>query len=176
MWPVVALTDKANRCGMRNVQLFRLDQNPKLFAYHHSQEAEQGDHRSQRGVVKVYDHPRRIALAFRSDFHERSQPHELCATRDKRKQPEHVRRAAIRTDRGKWRKPHWPSRLATGLLTPINGKRIATVFVAIPNQLPISRLTNNRQTYGADSWTPAPLPRGFFRSRQMSSKCGRQSC
>jgi len=43
MWPVVALTDKANRCGMRNVQLFRLDPNPKLFAYHHSQEAEQGD-------------------------------------------------------------------------------------------------------------------------------------
>jgi hypothetical protein len=32
MWPVVALTDKANRCGMRNVQLFRLDPNPKLFA------------------------------------------------------------------------------------------------------------------------------------------------
>src|SRR5258708_10555398 len=31
MWPVVALTDKANRCGMRNVQLFRLDPNPKLF-------------------------------------------------------------------------------------------------------------------------------------------------
>jgi len=28
---------------MRNVQLFRLDPNPKLFAYHHSQEAEQGD-------------------------------------------------------------------------------------------------------------------------------------
>jgi hypothetical protein len=43
MWPVVPLTDKANRCGMRNVQLFRLDPNPKLFAYHHSQEAEQGD-------------------------------------------------------------------------------------------------------------------------------------
>jgi hypothetical protein len=43
MWPVVALTDKANRCGMRNVQLFCLDPNPKLLAYHHSQEAEQGD-------------------------------------------------------------------------------------------------------------------------------------
>ena len=43
MWPVVPLTDKANRCGMRNVQLFRLDPNPKLFAYYHSQEAEQGD-------------------------------------------------------------------------------------------------------------------------------------
>jgi hypothetical protein len=43
MWPVVALTDKANRRGMRNVQLFRLDPNPKLFAYHHSQEAQQGD-------------------------------------------------------------------------------------------------------------------------------------
>ena len=43
MWPVVPLTDKANRCGMRNVQLFRLNPNPKLFAYHHSQEAEQGD-------------------------------------------------------------------------------------------------------------------------------------
>jgi hypothetical protein len=43
MWLVVALTEKANRCGMRNVQLFRLDPNPKLFAYHHSQEAEQGD-------------------------------------------------------------------------------------------------------------------------------------
>jgi hypothetical protein len=28
---------------MRNVQLFQLDQNVKLFAYHHSQEAEQGD-------------------------------------------------------------------------------------------------------------------------------------
>jgi hypothetical protein len=43
MRPVVALTDKANGCGVRNVQLFRLDPNPKLFAYHHSQESEQGD-------------------------------------------------------------------------------------------------------------------------------------
>src|ERR1700692_1758702 len=49
-WPVVALTDKANRRGMRNVQLFRLDPNPKLFAYHHSQEAEQGDD-GRRGTL-----------------------------------------------------------------------------------------------------------------------------
>ena len=48
MWPVVPLTDRANRCGMRNVQLFRLDPNPKLFAYHHSQEAEQGDDARRR--------------------------------------------------------------------------------------------------------------------------------
>ena len=43
MRPVVALTDKANRCGMRSVQLFRLNPNPELFPKHHSQEAEQGD-------------------------------------------------------------------------------------------------------------------------------------
>jgi hypothetical protein len=34
---------------------------------------------------------------------------------------------------------------------PINGKKgIATTFVAIPNPLPISRLTNNGQTHDAD--------------------------
>jgi hypothetical protein len=55
MWPVVALTDKANRCGMRNVQLFRLDPNPKLFAYHHSQEAEQGDDDRTKSL-----HPNRL--------------------------------------------------------------------------------------------------------------------
>ncbi len=103
------------------------------------------DQRGKRGVVEDDDHPRRIALALRSDLHECSQPHQLCATRDKHKQPQHVRRAAIRTDRGKWRKPHWPSCLATRLLTPVKGKKgVATAFVAIPNQLPISRLTNNR--------------------------------
>ena len=40
MWPVVALSDKANGCGVRNVELFCLNPNPELFSKHHSQEAE----------------------------------------------------------------------------------------------------------------------------------------
>ncbi len=35
-----AFTDKAHGCGSRNVELFRLNSNPELFAKHHSQEAE----------------------------------------------------------------------------------------------------------------------------------------
>jgi hypothetical protein len=38
--PVVAFTDKAYGCGTRNVELFRLNPNPELFAEHHPQEAE----------------------------------------------------------------------------------------------------------------------------------------
>jgi hypothetical protein len=75
-------------------------------------------------------HTRGIAVALRSDVHERSQPHELCATRDQREQPEHVRSAPIR-DCGKRRKPYWASSAAARLLNAINGKKgIATAFVA----------------------------------------------
>jgi len=40
MRTVVALTDKANGCGVGHVELFRLNPNPELFPKHHSQEAE----------------------------------------------------------------------------------------------------------------------------------------
>jgi hypothetical protein len=40
MRPVVALTDKANGRGTRNVDLLRMNPNPELFAKHHPQEAE----------------------------------------------------------------------------------------------------------------------------------------
>ena len=48
MRPVVAFTDKANGCGVRNVELFRMNPNPELLAKHHSQEAEQCDDRRWR--------------------------------------------------------------------------------------------------------------------------------
>jgi hypothetical protein len=38
-----ALTDKAHGCGTRNVEFFRLNPNPELFAMRHSQEAGEGD-------------------------------------------------------------------------------------------------------------------------------------
>jgi hypothetical protein len=41
MRPVVALADKANGCSTRNVELLRVNPDPELFAYDHSQEAEQ---------------------------------------------------------------------------------------------------------------------------------------
>jgi hypothetical protein len=40
MRPVVALADKANGRGVRNIEFFRLNPNPELFPEHHSQKAE----------------------------------------------------------------------------------------------------------------------------------------
>jgi hypothetical protein len=92
--------------------------------------------RSQRGIVEDNDPTGRIAAAFRGDVYECANLHQLCATRDKRKQPEHVRRAAIRADRGSWRKPYWASGAAARLLTPVNGKNgIATAICGGPNSI-----------------------------------------
>jgi hypothetical protein len=40
MLTVVAFTDKAYGCGVRNIQLLRLNPSPELLANHHPQEAE----------------------------------------------------------------------------------------------------------------------------------------
>jgi hypothetical protein len=103
--------------------------------------------------VEDDDHPRRIAVALRSDLHERSQLHQLCATLDKREQPQHVRRVAIRADRGKWRKPYWASGTAARLLTPLNGKKgTATAICGGPKS--IANISLNQQ--------PSDARRGYL--------------
>src|SRR6202008_4205101 len=57
--------------------------------------------------------------------------------------PSTLRGAAIRTDRGERREPHRTSSTATRLLIPLTARMGSPRhFVAVPNQLPISRLNN----------------------------------
>jgi hypothetical protein len=102
---------------------------------------------------------RGIAVAFRSDLHECSQPHEFRTSSDQREQPEHVWRAAIRADCGKRRKPDWPSGTAARLLTSINGGQngIATAICGDPNSFAKSRLSENCRRPSGDNCAQAPI-------------------
>jgi hypothetical protein len=85
------------------------------------------------GLSKTMTIREGLRLRFEATFTNVLNHTNFAPPRDKRKQPEHVRRAAIRTDRGERRKPHWTSSTATRLLTSINGKNgIATAICCDP--------------------------------------------